>query len=217
MKKLVVGHEFNNSNIPGNCGIRHIYRLAGNYITEHESERNKLRGVSAIPEPKGRRAAISTMLSWLKHPTTQRHGLGYPLEWAFTDIIEGALGGRAYSLISMTDTKDGAGDGHNGLFATRNFAEWLINNNLCTGTMVEAERYKDTDDSRGVYAWYLHPDFLALEAQVKKVKAEIAEYIKQHNNDPNIKKAIDEKKAAEDLMKNTINNAFDVWQQQPAN
>jgi len=203
-KVLITSYEFSNSGIPGNCGSRVPYRLSASYIDEKgvaaryksNSKNGKLK---SIVEYNGN--DLSTALRRIyKHAPSDR---AIPLEWAYSDVLKHIHTG-SYSIICITDTEDGQGDGHCGEFAPRYFAQWLIDKRLAFGDKVVCPRYEGEDREYNHFAWILTPNFDSITKHLKSTIKDVKEYITEYNKDPLLMKQEGEKDAEEQELKQRI-------------
>jgi hypothetical protein len=133
----------------------------------------------------------------------------YPVDWAFADVLERIHTG-SYALMSLTDTADGAGDGHKGPFATRNFAKWLIRNGLMAGTSISGIRPINHDESDyNITGWMLIPNPESIDEFLAHKIAEIQKYIEDSNDDPALEAQEEAKAAAQTETRAAIESGWE--------
>ena len=204
----LINHQFNVSQMHGNCGVQVLYRLTGNYISRDESERIlKKEGPKPIPEPKSKdQYTIVDMVDLIKREHAHQHP--YPIEFAYTCALSSIHGG-SYALIAMSDTENGRGDGHRGAFATRNMAEWMQKEGLVDGEKTTAVRYPNTSDRREVYGWFFVPNKAAITKFLVGMRKTVYEFIVNWNSQPELREAVKKKAEQKDAMRRKLLQGWD--------
>lgn len=211
---LIRSNEFMTDQMPGNCGINVAYRLAACYCDEpsaHAEYKRQLdRGNLHLIGGWTEHSTISTLLESIRHAEGGRaHARAYPLDWAYSEVLEGLHYGT-YAMLAMTDTEEGRGDGHAGEFATRHFANWLLENDLVSGTPSVGVRHPDSEARREVYGWFLIPDKSRIEEHLSTTRDTIKAAIQEYNDEPSIKKSEKKERSEEEKIASAISDGFDV-------
>lgn len=213
--ELLTSHSYKKSGVQGNCGGAFISRLGAAYKPESwckNKYQELLKTKSQLrPIRTTENMAISHMLAALREaegqPTGGAYGRAYPLEWAFADVLEAATV-HCPALVGMTDTHNGAGDGHPGAFATRHFAHWWGDNGFATDIkLTEGMRYGE----RRVYGWWIAPNHDAIAKYIRAKKEEIFREVERWNNEPQFQGIREADRAAERAVASALERGWSEY------
>lgn len=175
----------------GNCGVRQAYRLKGTYCNEAEMQERMNQGAAdrtlkqITLSNSTKRSAVLMLEAFINGPASHRIGRAIPLEWAYIYALEKVHGG-SYSLICLSDTDRGQGDGHGGAFSTRGFAQWLASKGLCEMVKAQAQRKGCDYDIMG---YWMIPDHESMDKYLHTGIKAIAKGMEEWNNDERVKAA----------------------------
>jgi hypothetical protein len=211
-EKLLTFHKYKQGTFPGNCGIRTIFRLAGKYIDDDAAadayDRAKVeKKLAKIPLAMPKESySIQSLFSSL-HTNGKHVGYTrpYPISWAFADALMSVYSPSSAALI-LTDTKDGAGDGHKGSYATRTFAHWLLKNELYHGNRVDPiKRIGGADNyTRQMYVWTLEADNAKCKQAIQRYRNEMYDTLQKENENPDLLKQLEAIELEQKKMKDTM-------------
>lgn len=215
MKQLITSHDFGSGQLQGNCGSRTAYRLKASYTTKEEAlseynRRKQLFHLTRIQLRDRKQHCMQESLHAIMAAEAGRAKMrAYPIEWAFTDVLERIHTG-SYALTVLTDTEDGAGDGHKGEFATRNFAKWLIRNDLMSGVDIAGIRPVNHDKTDyNMIGWILLPNLPRIDEFLAEKVATVVKYIEEANNDPALQEQEEARSAAQAETRAAIESGWE--------
>lgn len=176
--QLVKEVKFSVSTLAGNCGITTAYRLNGTYISQkyhdrEQRERASRKSLVRLPEYHGEMHLYIKNMHRYDSP-------GVPLSWCFAAVLQRVHIG-SYSMLIVTDTDKGTGDGHQGAFSPRHFVDWLVSEGLYQVTNVTADR---SGHNYAITTWVLVPYRTKIETMLRDAETVIKDYITTHNSAP---------------------------------
>lgn len=153
-QQYLKGFQWTKAQSKGCCALFEIFRLTGSYESEDERAK-RISQISNDPDLIGVVPENNDQVS-VKVPMLADAGWSVPIEWGFAAILDGIA--DTGNIFYLSDNVDESGDFHEGPFATRAFAKWLME--MDCGEVFEIPgRKSHKGGEHSIKVWVWHPDW----------------------------------------------------------
>lgn len=211
----ITKYSYHVNKMPGNCGAKVLHRLSASYSADPAEDRKRYNTavesgtLSTIGTPFGdsiRDMLWSIMVAEPKEGTMRCRPIA--LEWVFAEAVEAATSGDV-ALLFVSDTHNGAGDGHKGPCAPRHFVEWAIDNDLFEeiGAVTSTRPRTDVE----MTGWVMSPNKKRIRKLLNETSKQIQNFIEEANNEPKLKAAKKAREAEEAKARARFQDGWDEF------